>query len=72
MGLGPGLKAFIIVILGGMGSIVGAIAGAFIMGYAETFTSLFWSASYQDLVGYIILILVLLLKPNGLFGGVKR
>ncbi|MEW9050603.1 MAG: branched-chain amino acid ABC transporter permease [Neobacillus sp.] len=72
MGLGPGLKAFIIVILGGMGSVVGAIAGAFIMGYAETFTSLFWAASYQDLVGYILLILVLLLKPNGLFGGVKR
>lgn len=71
MGLGPGLKAFIIVILGGMGSVVGAIAGAFIMGYAETFTSLFWAASYQDLVGYIILILVLLLKPNGLFGGAK-
>lgn len=71
MGLGPGLKAFIIVILGGMGSVVGAIIGAFIMGYAETFTSLFWASSYQDLVGYILLILVLLLKPNGLFGGVK-
>jgi branched-chain amino acid transport system permease protein len=72
MGLGPGLKAFIIVILGGMGSVVGAIVGAFIMGYAETFTSLFWAASYQDLVGYVLLILVLLLKPNGLFGRVKK
>ncbi|WP_209120977.1 branched-chain amino acid ABC transporter permease [Alkalihalobacillus sp. BA299] len=69
MGLTPGLKSFIIVILGGMGSIVGAIVGALVLGYAETFTTLFASSSYQDLVGYIILVLVLLLKPNGLFGG---
>ena len=71
MGLGPAMKSFIIVILGGMGSVVGALVGALILGYGETFTALFGSASYQDLVGYIILVLVLLFKPNGLFGGVK-
>lgn len=71
MGLLPGMKAFIIVILGGMGSVVGALLGALIFGYAETFTTVFLESSYQDLVGFIILILVLLLKPNGLFGGVN-
>jgi branched-chain amino acid transport system permease protein len=71
MGLGPGMKAFIIVILGGMGSVIGALVGALILGYAETFTTLLAAASFQDLVGFIILILVLLLRPNGLFGGGK-
>ncbi len=71
MGALPGMKAFIIVILGGMGSVIGALAGALIFGFAETFTTLFLESSYQDLVGFIILILVLLFKPNGLFGGVN-
>jgi branched-chain amino acid transport system permease protein len=71
MGALPGMKAFIIVILGGMGSVVGALFGALIFGFAETFTTLFLESSYQDLVGFIILILVLLFKPNGLFGGVN-
>ena len=71
MGALPGMKAFIIVILGGMGSVVGALLGALIFGFAETFTTLFLESSYQDLVGFIILILVLLFKPNGLFGGVN-
>lgn len=71
MGMIPGMKAFIIVILGGMGSVMGALFGALIFGYAETFTTLFLESSYQELVGFIILILVLLFKPNGLFGGVK-
>jgi branched-chain amino acid transport system permease protein len=71
MGMIPGMKAFIIVILGGMGSVVGALLGALIFGYAETFTTVFLESSYQDLVGFIILILVLLFKPNGLFGGVN-
>lgn len=71
MGIAPGMKSFIIVILGGMGSVVGAVIGALILGYAETFTNLYGSAALQDLVGYVILILVLLLKPSGLFGGAK-
>lgn len=71
MGLLPGMKSFIIVILGGMGSVVGALVGALIFGYAETFTTLFLESSYQELVGFIILILVLLFKPSGLFGGVN-
>ncbi|WP_077213316.1 branched-chain amino acid ABC transporter permease [Bacillus dakarensis] len=71
MGMMPGMKAFIIVILGGMGSVVGALLGALIFGYAETFTTLFLESSYQELVGFIILILVLLFKPSGLFGGVN-
>ena len=71
MGALPGMKAFIIVILGGMGSVVGALLGALIFGFAETFTTLFLESSYQELVGFIILILVLLFKPNGLFGGIN-
>jgi branched-chain amino acid transport system permease protein len=71
MGLTPGMKAFIIVILGGMGNVLGAIFGALILGYAETLTTLSASASHQELVGFVILILVLLFKPKGLFGGGK-
>jgi len=67
MGILPGLKAFIAAVLGGIGSIPGAVLGAFIMGIAET-----CATAYNSLLGegiaFVILIVVLLLRPSGIFG----
>jgi len=63
-----GLKVFPVVILGGLDSIGGAIIGGLIIGLLETFTGGYLSPSLRDVVPYIILVLILLLKPYGLFG----
>lgn len=62
------LKAFIVLVLGGMGSIVGAIAGGFMLGIVESLTGLYFSAKLIDLVGFVMLLVVLVIKPTGLFG----
>ncbi len=61
-------KAFAAVILGGLGSIAGAIISAMLLGYAETIVSLLISVNYPDLVYLVAIILVLLLRPRGLMG----
>ena len=63
-----GLKVFPVVILGGLDSIGGAIIGGIIIGLLETFTGGYLSPSLRDVVPYVILVLILLLKPYGLFG----
>jgi len=68
MGVYPGLKAFIAAVLGGIGSIPGAFVGALIMGQAEALTSAYISTPMRDAVAFSILILVLLIKPTGIFG----
>lgn len=62
------LKAFIVVIMGGLGNIMGAIAGGLLLGIAEGLVSGFISADYSEAIGFVIVILVLLLKPQGIFG----
>ncbi len=62
------IKAFVVVVLGGMGSIVGAWLGGLLFGVVESVTSLFISSGYRDAVGLVLFLLVLLLKPSGLFG----
>lgn len=68
MGLMTIGKVFAVVILGGMGNVEGAVGAAFILGLAESLTAGFISSNYKDVVTFGILIAVLILKPQGLFG----
>ena len=69
MGSIPAIKGFAIIIIGGLGSIAGAIVGGLIIGLAENFTSFTLGGAWKDAVSFIILIIVLIVKPTGLFGG---
>jgi branched-chain amino acid transport system permease protein len=62
------MKAFSVVILGGMGSVPGAVLGGLLLGITETITAGFALSAFKDLIAFVILILVLLIKPSGLFG----
>ena len=68
MGVMPGLKAFTAAVLGGIGSIPGAVLGALIMGQSETLTSAYLSSTYRDGIAFLILIAVLLVRPTGILG----
>ena len=68
VGVLPALKSFVIVVLGGMGSPIGSILGGLILGVLESLGALFISYTYRDTYAFVILILVLLLRPQGLFG----
>jgi branched-chain amino acid transport system permease protein len=68
MGIMPGIKSFIAAVLGGIGIIHGAVLGGFIIGLSEVFVSAFLSSTFRDGVIFVILFLVLLLKPTGIFG----
>ncbi len=68
MGAILGMKAFIIVILGGMGSIPGAILGGYILGLIESLGGGYLSAAYKDVFAFGALIVILSVKPTGIFG----
>ncbi len=68
MGILPGLKAFVAAVLGGIGSIPGAFIGSLIMGQAEVLSAGYLSTTLRDAIAFTILILVLLVRPQGLFG----
>jgi len=68
MGIIPGLKAFVAAVLGGIGIIPGAMVGGFVMGLLETMVSGYGNSLYRDAVAFGVLILILLIKPTGIFG----
>lgn len=68
MGSLPGIKAFIAAVIGGIGIIPGAVLGGFILGIVETFTKAYLSTKFADGLVFIILILMLVFKPNGILG----
>jgi branched-chain amino acid transport system permease protein len=67
MGVIPGLKAFVAAVLGGIGSIPGALLGALLIGLSEAFLKTY-SSAYADAATFLILIVILLVKPSGLLG----
>lgn len=68
MGAALGLKAFAVAIIGGLSSGMGIVVGGLILGIAETTTGFYISTGYKDVPGLILLLLVLAIKPSGLFG----
>lgn len=72
MGTMPGLKAFVAAVLGGIGSVPGAMLGGFILGIAETMTKGYLLSQYADAISFSILIIILLVKPTGLLGKKSR
>jgi len=69
-GLMPGLKAFVAAVLGGIGNVPGAMVGGLVLGLAEEYVAGYTDSSYRDAIAFSVLILVLLVKPSGLFGRV--
>jgi branched-chain amino acid transport system permease protein len=75
MGFIPLLKAFVAAVIGGFGSLAGAVLGAYVLGFAEIFLIGFLPpelSSYRDAFVFLLLILVLLIRPNGILGSTER
>jgi branched-chain amino acid transport system permease protein len=68
MGTLPVIKAFIIIILGGMGSLIGAVYGGFLIGLLESIGPLYFPAAAVEMLGFLVVMLVLVVRPQGLFG----
>jgi branched-chain amino acid transport system permease protein len=68
MGLSMGLKGLAIIILGGMGNVKGAMAGGLILGLSETLVVAYGNSGYRDAIAFVTIIIILLLRPQGLFG----
>lgn len=72
MGSMLGIKAFTAAVLGGIGSISGAVVGGLILGIIEVLTRAYLSSAYADAIVFVVLIVVLLVQPNGLFGKLEK
>lgn len=68
MGLGWTMKALIVMVLGGLGNIPGTFIGGLILGLTESATSFFISSNYREVAGLVLFLLVLIFRPQGLFG----
>jgi branched-chain amino acid transport system permease protein len=72
MGLLFGWKAFIAAVVGGIGSIRGAVVGGYILGFVEIFVAAFMPSTYRDLIAFSVLLLIIAIRPTGLFGVPRR
>jgi len=68
MGIMPGLKAFVAAVLGGIGNVPGAVVGGLVIGIVESFIGGSSFSNYRDAIAFVILIVILLFRPSGLFG----
>lgn len=68
MGVLPGLKSFVAAVLGGIGNITGAFVGSILLGLSEEFVVGYGASTYRDALAFVFLILILLVKPTGIFG----
>jgi branched-chain amino acid transport system permease protein len=68
MGIMPGLKAFVAAVLGGIGNVPGAVVGGLVIGIVESFVGGSSFSNYRDAIAFVILIVILLFRPSGLFG----
>jgi branched-chain amino acid transport system permease protein len=68
MGVMPGLKAFVAAVLGGIANITGAMVGGLVLGLAEVMAVGYGSSTYRDAIAFIVLVLILLFKPEGIMG----
>ena len=68
MGIPFLMKAFVVTVLGGLGSLEGAILAGFILGISESFVVLIFSSEWKEVFSFGILILVLIIRPSGFFG----
>ena len=68
MGLMPGIKAFVAAVFGGIGILPGAVVGGLVLGIVESFISGMGLSMFRDAAAFAILILVLLVRPAGIFG----
>ena len=68
MGIMPGLKAFVAAVLGGIGNIPGAVLGGLVMGIAEVLVVGYLSPTWRDAIAFVLLIVILLVRPAGLLG----
>ena len=68
MGIMPGLKAFVAAVLGGIGNVPGAVLGGLVMGIAEVMVVGYLSPTYRDAIAFVLLIVILLVRPAGILG----
>ena len=68
IGFIAGIKAFTAAVLGGIGSIPGAVLGSLVLGFTESFATGYVSSDYEDVFAFVLLILILIFKPSGLLG----
>jgi branched-chain amino acid transport system permease protein len=71
MGVMFGLKAFVAAVVGGIGNVSGAVVGALVLGISEAMVIGYWSSTYRDALAFGVLIIILLVKPTGLFGSTQ-
>jgi len=72
IGFIAGIKAFVAAVLGGIGSIPGAVLGSFVLGWTESFATGYVSSDYEDVFAFIFLVLILIFRPAGILGRTEK
>jgi branched-chain amino acid transport system permease protein len=68
MGFVPGVKAFTAAVLGGIGNVRGAMLGGLLLGLVESYGGYIFQASYKDVIAFLVLVGILMIRPSGLLG----